>query len=125
MDDRYCQYASLNEDPRDLVMLVKQFISDQHLVQSLICLPHDQATKVPLSGPSVKAVRNTMAPEMLLEYKKTAAAVDQAPWSMHKAAPYFREWCSRSELQLVTGSNLGCYARSPTRSFEQTFMEMC
>ena len=84
-------------------MLVKQFMSDQHLVQSLVCMPHDQAAKVPLSGPSVKAPRNTMAPKLILEYKKTAAAVEKAPWSMHNAARYLRDWCGRSELQLEAG----------------------
>ena len=83
------------QSPSDVILLVKQFMSDKHLIQALVALPAEKT--LPLTGPTSLADRNPLSEKLLSEYRKTASALERRPWSYDKAAQYLRKFCDNNE----------------------------
>ena len=77
-------------DPDDAVLLVRQYLSDADLIQRpMVFCPVAMYRR--LAPPSALAPRSTLSGRQQNEFAKTAAAIVQPPWRMHKASAYLTE----------------------------------
>ena len=86
-------------------MVCKQFWASDQLAQppQLWC-PHSWFAQL-RQVPWARKDRNVMSDRQVKEYKKTAKAVVQKPWSMLRAGAYLDKW--------VADNQAGTYGASP------------
>ena len=83
--------------PQDVVMVCKQFWASDQLAQPpLLWCPHGLYARL-RQVPWARKDRNVMSDRQVKEYKKTAKAVVQKPWSMLRAGAYLEKWVADNE----------------------------
>jgi hypothetical protein len=92
-------FRSELQDPRDVIMLSKEFWSSDALAHPpLLIFPNAILPKLQ-ALPEKQCLRNNLSPSQLAEFQKTAAKVEADPWRMEAAAAYLRKWCDQNVKQ--------------------------
>jgi len=77
-----------SEHPRDVLLLAKMHMASQELTETLLFCRNDSFLRLGATPQPVPLVATD--PATAKEYEKTAAAVEQAPWRLERAASYLR-----------------------------------
>ena len=94
---KHRDWAKLPSDERDVILIVKQFISSPEKSQDpILVLPLAAAAT---SNPIQMKVtpRNRMNEETLKQLRKTASAVAAQPWGLLKASAWLEKLCEENE----------------------------
>ena len=71
------------EQGRDVILLMKQYMSSSHLSQPpLLLLPAARSSLLEGAAPTGVLPRNKIEPKTMKKYRKTAEVVGSAPWNM-------------------------------------------
>ena len=91
-------FAKVPVDPPDVIMLCKDFCSDQLLSQApLLFLPKVVAEKLAPGGPRQTAERTHLSEEQLKQFRRTAAKAAEPPGNWVRAQGYLNQWCQQNE----------------------------
>ena len=97
IENGHVDWQDLENQPSDVVLLVKQFMRDIKMAQSPI-LVQPQSVAGALRREDLTVMpRNALGDRGLKEYRKTAAAVALEPWKLFKAQQYLEHLCDRNE----------------------------
>ena len=85
-------FTGVEESPRDVVLLVKQYMASTEMVQRpMVCFP---AIGLEYLGqfPKTNYVlpREPLSERQVREFQRTADLVEKEPWALHRAAKYLR-----------------------------------
>ena len=90
------------EQGRDVILLMKQYMSSSHLSQPpTLLLPAARASRLQSPAPKTLVSRNKIDAKTLKKYMKTAEVVGFAPWNMTVARDYLSGFCHRNESGMV------------------------
>lgn len=98
---------------QDVFLLCKQFMHSTELSQKpLFVLPAGRLSSLQPSGPSMVCPRNDLGERTRHEFRKTARAIAERPWSLTAAKEYLELLCDNNEAQT--------WPRPPVLSFINT-----
>ena len=80
------------DHPKDVIMIVKERMHDDALSQPpFLFITNERLEALPKEPAKVRP-RNPIPEKEQKEYLKTASAVAQHPWDLHRGAAYLRNW---------------------------------
>jgi len=91
-------FETSGEQPDDVIMLTKEFWSSEGLAHApMLVWNSDLIIKLD-RFPTKACPRNTLSEDQLRQFRKTAAAVKEAPWNLMAASAYLTQWCDQNVL---------------------------
>lgn len=91
------KWKSWPEDPNDICVTVKQYMSDPEKSQPPEVLMPARLFSTFLKANLQPAPRNTLSETTLMEFRKTAKLVGSDPWNLLEAQSYLEELCDKNE----------------------------
>jgi hypothetical protein len=86
------------EQPDDVIMLMKEFWSSEALAHRPVLAWNSSVTRELNTVPTVACARNKLSKDQLWQFRRTAKAVQEAPWKLLAASGYLIKWCDQNEL---------------------------
>ena len=86
------------EEQDDVIMLVKEFWSSEALAHPPVLVLNQRLCLKLSDFPTKVCRRNTLLENQLQQFRKTAAAVKEAPWKLLSASSYLTKWCDQNEV---------------------------
>ena len=101
IQNNHDEWALWPENPLDICMQVKQYISSPEMSQAPeVIMPYQVYQKLSKNNLAPSSL-NKFAPTTLQEFRKTAELVGKPPWNLLEGQSYLLDLCERNEAGVV------------------------